>query len=306
MFEHFTDRARKVMALANQEAQRFNHKYIDTEHILLGLIKEGSGVSATILKNRGVDIKTLRIEVVKWVEIKPDRVTMGKLPQTQGAKKVIEYAIDEARSFNHNYVGTEHILLGLLREDEGIAAQVLMNLGLQIEQVRGEVLKLEGKEDTLTEREPRTWEGKREKKLLIQRKGKVSMNRDEQYLKLLSVFHYVVGGLAAFFACIPIIHLSIGIAILVGAIDDAPGFAGVLLVMIAMVAILIGWTLAVCIIVAGRCLAKRKRYMFCLVMAAISCIFMPFGTVLGVFTIIVLMRPSVEELFESNKSALWA
>ena len=127
------------------------------------------------------------------------------------------------------------------------------------------------------------------------------MEQDEQYLKLLSVFHYVVGGLAAFFACIPIIHLAIGIAILVGAIDDAPEFVGVLLIMIAMVAILIGWTLAVCIIVAGRCLARRKRYMFCLVIAAISCIFMPFGTVLGAFTIIVLMRPSVKELFAAHE-----
>jgi hypothetical protein len=128
------------------------------------------------------------------------------------------------------------------------------------------------------------------------------MKEDEQYLKLLSVFHYVVGGLAACFACIPIIHLSIGIAMLVGAIDDAPEFVGVLLVMIGMVAILMGWTLAVCIIIAGRCLAKRRRYMFCLVMAAISCVFMPFGTVLGVFTIIVLMRPSVKELFAVNKA----
>ncbi|MFB0552933.1 MAG: hypothetical protein ACETWQ_06410 [Phycisphaerae bacterium] len=128
------------------------------------------------------------------------------------------------------------------------------------------------------------------------------MKEDEQYLKLLSVFHYVVGGLAACFACIPIIHLSIGIAMLVGAIDDAPEFLGALLVLIAMFTMLIGWTLAVCIIIAGRCLAKRKRYMFCLVMAAISCVFMPFGTVLGVFTIIVLMRPSVKELFAVNKA----
>ncbi len=127
------------------------------------------------------------------------------------------------------------------------------------------------------------------------------MKEDEQYLKLLSVFHYVVGGLAACFACIPIIHLSIGIAMLVGAIDDAPELLGVFLVVIAMFAMLIGWTLAVCIIIAGRCLAKRRRYMFCLVIAAISCIFMPFGTVLGVFTIIVLMRPSVKELFAGNK-----
>jgi len=127
------------------------------------------------------------------------------------------------------------------------------------------------------------------------------MKEDEQYLKMLSIFHYVVGGLAACFACIPIIHLSIGIAMLVGAIDDAPAFAGVLLSMVGMIGILMGWTLAVCIIIAGRCLAKRTRYMFCLAMAAISCTFMPFGTVLGVFTIIVLMRPSVKELFEVNK-----
>jgi len=128
------------------------------------------------------------------------------------------------------------------------------------------------------------------------------MKEDERYLQLLSIFHYVVGGLAACFACIPTIHLAIGIAMLVGAIDDAPAFVGVFFVVIATFAILVGWTLAVCIIVAGRCLAKRKRYMFCLVMAAISCVFMPIGTVLGVFTIIVLMRPSVKELFAVNKA----
>jgi len=144
MFERFTDRARKVMALANQEAQRFNHEYIGTEHILLGLVKEGSGVGATVLKNLDVDIKKLRLEVEKLVKSGPDMVTMGKLPQTPRAKKVIEYAIEEARSLNHNYVGTEHILLGLLRESEGIAAQVLMNLGLKLEEVRQEVLNLLG------------------------------------------------------------------------------------------------------------------------------------------------------------------
>ena len=132
------------MALANQEAQRFNHEYIGTEHILLGLVKEGSGVGATVLKNLEVDIKKLRLEVEKLVKSGPDMVTMGKLPQTPRAKKVIEYAIEEARSLNHNYVGTEHILLGLLRESEGIAAQVLMNLGLKLEDVRQEVLNLLG------------------------------------------------------------------------------------------------------------------------------------------------------------------
>jgi len=132
------------MALANQEAQRFNHEWIGTEHILLGLVKEGSGVGATVLKNLDVDIKKLRLEVEKLVKSGPDMVTMGKLPQTPRAKKVIEYAIEEARALNHNYVGTEHILLGLLRESEGIAAQVLMNLGLKLEDVRQEVLNLLG------------------------------------------------------------------------------------------------------------------------------------------------------------------
>ncbi|MCK4958694.1 MAG: NDP-hexose 4-ketoreductase, partial [Planctomycetes bacterium] len=144
MFERFTDRARKVMALANQEAQRFNHEYIGTEHILLGLVKEGSGVGANVLKNLDVDIKKLRLEIEKVVKSGPDMVTMGKLPQTPRAKKVIEFAIEEARALNHNYVGTEHILLGLLRETEGIAAQVLMNLGLKLEEVRQEVLNLLG------------------------------------------------------------------------------------------------------------------------------------------------------------------
>ncbi len=144
MFERFTDRARKVMALANQEAQRFNHEYIGTEHILLGLVKEGSGVGANVLKNMDVDLRKVRLEVEKLVKSGPDMVTMGKLPQTPRAKKVIEYAIEEARNLNHNYVGTEHLLLGLLREHEGVAAQVLMNLGLKLEEVREEVLTLLG------------------------------------------------------------------------------------------------------------------------------------------------------------------
>src|SRR6202521_6191591 len=144
MFERFTDRARKVMALANQEAQRFNHEYIGTEHILLGLVKEGSGVGANVLKNLDVDLRKVRLEVERLVKSGPDMVTMGKLPQTPRAKKVIEYAMEEARNLNHNYVGTEHILLGLLREQEGVAAQVLMNLGLKLEEVREEVLNLLG------------------------------------------------------------------------------------------------------------------------------------------------------------------
>ena len=142
MFERFTDRARKVMALANQEAQRFNHEYIGTEHVLLGLVKEGSGVGANVLKNLDVDLRKVRLEVEKLVKSGPEMVTMGKLPQTPRAKKVIEYAIEEARNLNHNYVGTEHLLLGLLREQDGVAAQVLMNLGLKLYEVREVVLNL--------------------------------------------------------------------------------------------------------------------------------------------------------------------
>ena len=144
MFERLTDRARKVMALANQEAQRFNHEYIGTEHILLGLVKEGSGVGANVLKNLGIDLRKVRLEVEKLVKSGPEMVTMGKLPQTPRAKKVIEYAIEEARNLNHNYVGTEHLLLGLLREQDGVAAQVLLNLGMKLEEVREEVLNLLG------------------------------------------------------------------------------------------------------------------------------------------------------------------
>jgi ATP-dependent Clp protease ATP-binding subunit ClpA len=146
MYERFTDRARKVIALANQEAQRFNHEYIGTEHILLGLIKEGSGVGANVLKHFGIDFRTARLEVEKLIKAGPEMVTMGKLPQTPRAKKVHEYAVEEARNLNHNYVGTEHILLGLLREHDGTAAQVLMNSGLTLETVREEVLRLLGNE----------------------------------------------------------------------------------------------------------------------------------------------------------------
>ncbi len=144
MFERFTDRARKIMALANQEAQRFNHEYVGTEHMLLGLVKEGSGVAANVLKNLEVDLRKVRLEVEKLVKSGPDMVTLGRLPQTPRTKKVIEYAIDEARALHHNYIGTEHLLLGLIREQDGVAAQVLLNLGVTLEEVRATVLELLG------------------------------------------------------------------------------------------------------------------------------------------------------------------
>ncbi len=152
MYERFTDRARKVIQLANQEAQRLNHEYIGTEHILLGLVKEGSGVAANVLKNMDVDLSKIRREVEKLVNQGTDMIAMGKLPQTPRAKKSIEYAIEEARNFSHTYVGTEHILLGLLREEEGIAAQVLLNLGLSLDRVRDQILELMGSGKDSSER----------------------------------------------------------------------------------------------------------------------------------------------------------
>src|SRR5262245_53638437 len=144
MYERFTDRARKVMQLANQEAQRLCHEYIGTEHILLGLILEGSGVAANVLRNLDVDLRKIRLEVEKLVQSCPDVEVCGKRPHTPRAKKVIEFAIEEAKKLNHNYVGSEHLLLGLLREQEGVAAQVLMYLGLSLEDVREEILNLLG------------------------------------------------------------------------------------------------------------------------------------------------------------------
>ena len=142
--ERFTDRARRVMELANQEAQRFHHEYIGTEHILLGLVKEGSGVAAHVLMNSEVDLREIRLEVEKIVQSGPDMVTMGRLPQTPRAKKALEYAIEEARNLDHNYVGTEHLLLGLIREQEGVAAQVLMNLSVKLPELREQVRQLLG------------------------------------------------------------------------------------------------------------------------------------------------------------------
>ncbi|MFQ5956942.1 MAG: Clp protease N-terminal domain-containing protein, partial [Candidatus Brocadiales bacterium] len=146
MFDKFTDRARKVMALAREEARRYNHEYIGTEHILLGLVKEGSGVAANVLQNLDIELKKIRIEVEKIVQTGPDLVSVGQLPFTPKVKKVLEFAMEEAKNLGHNYIGTEHLLLGLLREHEGVAAQVLLNLGVRLEDVREEVINLLGAE----------------------------------------------------------------------------------------------------------------------------------------------------------------
>lgn len=139
MFERFTDRARKSMALANQEAQRFKDENIGSEHILLGLLIEGSGVGFNVLKNLGADPVAVRRKVESLVESGSDVVSMGKLPQTPRAKKVIEFAIEEARALGNNYVGTEHLLLGLLCEEGGIARKVLSEFSLTVEAARQEL-----------------------------------------------------------------------------------------------------------------------------------------------------------------------
>ncbi len=128
------------------------------------------------------------------------------------------------------------------------------------------------------------------------------MDQDAEHLRLLSIFHYVVGGMTALFACFPCIHLAIGIALVSGALNTGPGpqppaFVGWLLIVFAALFIFIGWTIALAILLAGRFLARRAHYMYCFVVAAIECLFMPCGTVLGVFTIIVLNRTSVRSLF---------
>ena len=144
MFDRFTDRAKKVMSFARQEAMKFNHEYIGTEHILLGLVQEGSGVAANVLKNMSIDLEKIRHEVEKIVKTGPSMVTMGQLPFTPRAKKVLELSMEEASQLSHNYIGTEHLLLGLIRENEGIAAQVMMNLGVKLDEVREEVLEFLG------------------------------------------------------------------------------------------------------------------------------------------------------------------
>jgi ATP-dependent Clp protease ATP-binding subunit ClpC len=145
-FNRFTERARKVILLAKEEAKRFNHDYIGTEHILLGLVREGEGVAAAVLANFGLSPDKIKVEVEKLVQPGPATVISGDLPFTPKAKKVIELAMDEARSLGHNYIGTEHLLLGLIREGEGVASQVLMNMGLELEKVREEVMNLLGSE----------------------------------------------------------------------------------------------------------------------------------------------------------------
>jgi ATP-dependent Clp protease ATP-binding subunit ClpC len=143
---NFTDRVRKVLAMAREEAIRLQHDYVGTEHILLGLIREGEGVAAAVLNNLAVDLEAIQEKVEEQVRRGKATIALGELPYTSRAKKVLEFAMAEARELNHSYVGTEHLLLGLLREEKGIAAEVLQSLGVTLEDARRETLKLLGSE----------------------------------------------------------------------------------------------------------------------------------------------------------------
>src|ERR1700685_3361914 len=138
---NFTPRGQQVLALARKEADRFNHNFVGTEHLLLGLIKLGQGVAVNVLQKLGLDLETVRMEVEKQVGTGPDQKMIGNIPYTPRVKKVLALAAKEAKALNHTYVGTEHILLGLLREGDGVAARVLKNLDIDIEQTRQEILK---------------------------------------------------------------------------------------------------------------------------------------------------------------------
>jgi hypothetical protein len=138
---NFTPRAQQVLALARKEADRFNHNFLGTEHLLLGLIKLGQGVAVNVLQGMGTDLDTVRIAVEKEVGTGPDQKMIGNIPYTPRVKKVLALASKEAKALNHTYVGTEHILLGLLREGDGVAAKVLKNLDVDLEQARQEILR---------------------------------------------------------------------------------------------------------------------------------------------------------------------
>src|ERR1700733_6139650 len=144
MFNRFTERARKVIVYAKEEAKRFNHDYIGTEHLLLGLIREGEGVAAAVLQKLGLDLETIRLEVEKLVQAGPATQVVGDIPFTPRSKKALELSAEEARALGHNYIGTEHLLLGLVKEGEGMAYRVLLNLGLDLGKLRNEVMELLG------------------------------------------------------------------------------------------------------------------------------------------------------------------
>jgi len=139
--KQFSPRAQQVLALARKQAERFNHNFVGTEHVLLGLIEFGQGTAVTVLRKMGLELETVRMEVEKQVGTGPDHKMIGNIPYTPRVKKVLALAAKEAKALNHTYVGTEHILLGLLREGEGVAARILKNFDVNVEETRSEILK---------------------------------------------------------------------------------------------------------------------------------------------------------------------
>lgn len=144
MYKQFTDRASKIIELAYREAQRFEHEHIGTAHVLLGLVKEDSGIVASVFENLDINLSKVESEVEKLMKAGSYPLSPGKMPQTSRVKKAIEYSIEESRNLHHSYVSTEHLLLGLLRVEESVAVQVFANLDLSVKQIRGKVLELLG------------------------------------------------------------------------------------------------------------------------------------------------------------------
>ena len=152
-FEKFTERARKVLTLAQEETRRFKHNYIGTEHLLLGLVSAGEGVAVKVLNNLGVELDQIRKDI-EFIIGHGDRIVLGEVGLTPRAKRAIELAVDEARRMNHLYIGTEHLLLGIVREGEGIAAGVLANLGVKLEKARAELLQVLAQSGTPWQEQP--------------------------------------------------------------------------------------------------------------------------------------------------------
>ena len=172
MFERFTDRARHVVVLAQQEARMLNHNYIGTEHLLLGLIHEGEGIAAQVLESLGISLQAVRRQVEEIIG-EGQQAPPGDIPFTPRTKKVLELSLREARALDHHYVGTEHILLGLIREGEGVAAQVLADLGADLSRVRQQVIELlngyQDQDEPGSGRNVRPWAaGRRQRGLLAE------------------------------------------------------------------------------------------------------------------------------------------
>ena len=142
MFERFTERARKILAIAQEEAKNLNHDYLGTEHILLGLIREGEGVAAEVLRNMGIEFETIRLEIEREAPSGGALAILGNVPFTPNSKKVLELAVEDARNMGHNYIGTEHLLLGLIREGESIGAKILLKFGVTLEKARAGLLRV--------------------------------------------------------------------------------------------------------------------------------------------------------------------